>query len=84
MQKTFDTVDHDILLKKLKALGFDPLAIKWFESYLKSRKKKLKLMVFFLTPSDPFSASLQSTAGIHSGAIAIFIIYNRHAGCCLM
>ena len=33
-QKAFDTVDHDILLQKLKALGFDPLAIKWFESRL--------------------------------------------------
>ena len=34
LQKAFDTVDHEILLQKLKALGFDPLAIKWFEKYM--------------------------------------------------
>ena len=34
-QKAFETVDQDILLQKLKAL--DPLAIKWIESYLKSK-----------------------------------------------
>ena len=28
LQKAFDTVDHNILLQKLRALGFDPLVIK--------------------------------------------------------
>ena len=50
LQKTFDTVDHDILLQKLKALSFDPLAIKWFESYLKGRNKKTEINGIF---SDP-------------------------------
>ena len=31
LKKTFDTVDHDILLQKLRALGFDSFAIKWFQ-----------------------------------------------------
>ena len=29
LQNGFDTVDHDILLQKLKAFGFDPLVIKF-------------------------------------------------------
>ena len=49
LQKAFDTVDHDILLQ-LKALGFDPLAIKWFESYLKGRNQKTEINGIF---SDP-------------------------------
>ena len=49
LQNAFDTVDHDILLQKLKAFGFDPLAIKWFESYLKGRHKKTKINEIFLT-----------------------------------
>ena len=58
LKKAFDTVDHDILLQILKAFGFDPLAIKWFESYLKGKNKKLKLMVFLW----PQNGSLRSTA----------------------
>ena len=37
LQKSFDRVDHNTLLQKLKALGFDPLAIKLFVSYLKQK-----------------------------------------------
>merc|ERR1712240_505693 len=37
LQKAFDTVDHEILLEKLDALGFNHN--KWFESYLKGRKQ---------------------------------------------
>ena len=34
LQKAFDTVDHDILLNKLKAIGLDDLSTSWFSSYL--------------------------------------------------
>ena len=33
LQKAFDTVDHDILLNKLKAIGLDDLSTSWFSSY---------------------------------------------------
>ena len=33
LQKAFDTVDHAILLNKLKALGLDDLSKDWFSSY---------------------------------------------------
>ena len=34
LQKAFDTIDHDILLKKLSAIGFSNHIIGWFKSYL--------------------------------------------------
>ena len=32
LQKAFDTVDHSIIEKKLKALGLDGNAIAWFDA----------------------------------------------------
>ena len=37
LKKVFDTVDHDILLKKLSAYGIRGKAGDWFESYLNNR-----------------------------------------------
>ena len=34
MQKAFDTIDHEILLQKLKVIRFSESTIKWFKSYL--------------------------------------------------
>ena len=34
LQKAFDTIDHQILLKKMKYLGFSRDTITWFKSYL--------------------------------------------------
>ena len=37
LQKAFDTLDHNILLNKIKYLGFTSKVIDWFGSYLKIR-----------------------------------------------
>lgn len=37
LQKAFDTVDHDILLMKLKCMGLNYVAVNWFRSYLTNR-----------------------------------------------
>ena len=37
LQKAFDTLDHEILLDKMKYLGFTSKTIDWLGSYLKKR-----------------------------------------------
>ena len=37
LQKAFDTTDHDVLLKKLYAIGFSKHTVNWFQSYLYSK-----------------------------------------------
>ena len=38
LQKAFDTLDHGVLLKKMKYFGFQASVIKWFESYLSNKQ----------------------------------------------
>ena len=39
LSKAFDTVDHSILIKKLKLHGVKGNNLRWFESYLSNRKQ---------------------------------------------
>ena len=41
LSKTFDTVDHQILLKKMEYYEYYGIAgnLRWFENYLKNRKQ---------------------------------------------
>jgi hypothetical protein len=43
LRKAFDTVDHEILIKKLKIYGVQNIALKWFISYLFDRKQFCKV-----------------------------------------
>ena len=38
LQRAFDTIDHEILLKKMKYSGFSKNAIAWIKSYHCERK----------------------------------------------
>ena len=43
LKKAFDTVDHDILIKKLEFYGIKNHALRWFISYLSNRKQVCKV-----------------------------------------
>ena len=50
LQKAFDTIDHDIVLIKMKYIGFSSETIKWFKSYLTKRS--------FIVSIDKFYSNL--------------------------
>ena len=52
LQKAFDTIDHEILLKKMGCTGFSEKVISWFESYLSGRTFKVNINEKFLDPGN--------------------------------
>ena len=47
LKKAFDTLDHKILLDKMKCIGFLDKTIKWFQSYLTNRAVFVSLGTVF-------------------------------------
>ena len=45
LSKAFDTIDHWIVLHKLKYYGLEDSTLRLFESYLKNRKHIRKLKI---------------------------------------
>ena len=43
LSEAFDTVDHSLLLKKLKLYGITDKNLTWFESYLSNRKQYIEI-----------------------------------------
>ena len=71
LQKAFDTINHDILISKLKHLGFSKEATLWFKSHLSNRKFKVHI-------NKTFSESGNLLFGVPQGSILgplFFLIY---------
>ena len=71
LQKAFDTIDHEILLQKLKAIKFSESTIKWFKSYLSER-------IFLVNIENKLSDFGEISCGVPQGSILgplLFLIY---------
>ena len=47
LQKAFDTVNHKILISKLRAMDVGQAALKWFDSYLGGREQTVEISGVF-------------------------------------
>ena len=71
LQKAFDTVNHSILLMKIKAIGLSESPVRWFSSYLSDRRQLVDL-------SGTYSSPGTISCGVPQGYILgplLFLIY---------
>ena len=71
LQKEFDTINHEILLKKLGNIIFSDHTVKWFQSYLSNHK-------FAVNLENSFSEVSSISCGVPQGSILdtlLFLIY---------
>ena len=69
LSKAFDTINHDLLIAKLRAYGFSKEALKLMKSYIKSRKQKVQI-------NNKFSSERDVIAGAPQGSIDSPLLFN--------
>lgn len=79
LKKAFDTIDHEILLRKLVSYGVDQKSVSWFHSYLNSRAQKCQV-------NGTLSNASVLRCGVPQGSIIgplLFLIYINDLPNCL-
>ena len=61
LQKAFDTINHDILLRKMASLGFSNHSIMWFQSYLSDRSFRVNI-------KNKYSSTAKIECGVPQGS----------------
>lgn len=73
--RAFDTLNHELLLAKMKALNLSEEAIRWFGTYLSARTQRVELVV---KSNNITSKSMQIPSGVPQGSVLgplLFIVY---------
>ena len=70
LQKGFYTIDHDILLQKLYAIGFSKHSVNWFWSYLINR-------IFLLNLGNVFSQPAYVSSVIHKSLLLVLYCFSH-------
>ena len=69
LSKAFDTLNHDLLIAKLGAYGFETDALRYIRSYLKNRKQRVR-------ENKLFSEWERTTTGVSQGSILGPLLFN--------